>query len=161
MLLTGTVFLSTNNLQNLSLDPNLYGNLLVVTAAFFWSLDTSLTKFLSNKKDIIYITALKCAIGGSILFLISLSMGLNFALPLSKIPLLLFIGLVCISFSLPLIYFSIRIIGSTRTGSIFALSSLFGAITAFIVLGEPLTVLQLLFGLLMLVGVFILYRDGD
>lgn len=161
LLLTGTVFLSTNNLQNLSLDPNLYGNLLVVTAAFFWSLDTSLTKFLSNKKDIIYITALKCAIGGSILFLISLSMGLNFALPLSKIPLLLFIGLVCISFSLPLIYFSIRIIGSTRTGSIFALSSLFGAITAFIVLGEPLTVLQLLFGLLMLVGVFILYRDGD
>ncbi|HEX3013828.1 MAG TPA: EamA family transporter [Methanobacterium sp.] len=58
-----------------------------------------------------------------------------------------------------LIYYSLRVIGSTRTGSIFALSSLFGAVTAFIVLNEPLTILQLLFGFLMLLGVFILYKE--
>jgi len=160
-LLIGAIFLSTNSFENLSFNQNLFGSLLIISSAFFWSLDTSLSKFLSRKKNIIYITALKCAFGGSILFLISLIMKLNFALPLNRIPLLLFIGLVCLSFSLPLIYYSIRIIGSTRTGSIFALSSLFGAITAFIVLNEPLTILQLLFGVLMLLGVFILYKGEN
>jgi len=86
-------------------------------------------------------------------------MGLDFSLPLDKLPLLLFIGLICLSFSLPLIYYAIRIIGSTRTGSIFALSSIFGAITAFVVLGEPLTIVQLSFGVLMVAGVYILYID--
>lgn len=159
-LLMGAVFLSTNNLKNISFDQNLLGSLLVISAAFFWSLDTSLSKFLSHKKNIIFITALKTAIGGSILFILSLILGLNFTLPLFRVPLLLFIGLVCVSFSLVLIYYSIRIIGSTRTGSIFALSSLFGAVTAFFALGESLTILQLLFGFLMLIGVFILYQGG-
>jgi drug/metabolite transporter (DMT)-like permease len=158
-LLMGAVFLSTNDLRNLSLNQNFLGSMLVISAAFFWSLDTSLSKFLSHKRNIIFITALKTGIGGSILFILSLILGLSFSLPLFRVPLLLFIGLVCVSFSLVLIYYSLRIIGSTRTGSIFALSSLFGAITAFIVLGEPLTALQVLFGILMLIGVLILYRE--
>jgi len=57
-----------------------------------------------------------------------------------------------------MIYYSIRKIGSTRTGSIFPFSSLFGAIFAFIILKEPFTLTQLSFGLLMLLGVFIIYR---
>lgn len=158
-LLMGAIFLSTNNLQNISFDQSLLGSILVVSASFFWSLDTSLSKFLSRKQNIIFVTALKSGIGGSILFLLSLTLGLNFTLPLFRVPLLLFLGLFCLSFSLVLIYYSLRVIGSTRTGSIFALSSLFGAVTAFIVLNEPLTILQLLFGFLMLLGVFILYKE--
>jgi drug/metabolite transporter (DMT)-like permease len=161
LLLIGAIFLSTNNLQNLSFNQNLTGSLLVVSACFFWSMDTSLSKFLSNKRDIFFITGLKCAIGGSILFLICLTLRLSFRLPLNLLPLLLFIGLVCMSFSIVLIYLAIREIGSTRTGSIFSTSSLFGAIIAFIVLGEPLKASQLLFGVLMLLGILILYKNGD
>ena len=157
-LLTGAVFLSTNNLQNISFNQSLFGSLLVVSASFFWSLDTSLSKFLSRKQNILFVTALKSGFGGSVLLVISLIGGLAFTLPLFRLPLLLFIGLICVSFSLVLIYYSLRVIGSTRTGSIFAFSSLFGAVTAFIVLNEPLTTFQLLFGFLMLVGVFILYK---
>ena len=160
-LLIGAVFLSTNNLKNISFGQSLFGSLLVISSAFFWSLDTSLSKFLSHKRNLIFITALKTAIGGSILLILSLVLGLNFTLPLFRVPLLLFIGLVCLSFSLVLIYYSIRIIGSTRTGSIFALSSLFGAVTAFFALGEPLTFLQLFFGGLMLIGVLILYKGEE
>ena len=156
-LFVGAIFLSTNNLQNLSFNQSLFGSILVISASFFWSMDTILSKFLSYKRNIIFVTALKTLIGGSILFIISIFMGLSFTLPLDKIPLLLFIGLVCLSFSLPLIYYAIRIIGSTRTGSIFSLASLFGAITAFFVLGEPLTLSQLSFGVLMIAGVYILY----
>jgi drug/metabolite transporter (DMT)-like permease len=160
-LLLGAIFLSTNNLQNLSFDQNLLGSLLVVASCFFWSMDTTLTKFLSNKRDLFFLTGLKCGIGGVILFIISFSLGLSFELPLEMVPLLLFIGLVCMSFSIVMIYLAIREIGSTRTGSIFSTSSLFGALIAFIVLGEPLKATQLMFGVLMFVGILILYKDGD
>lgn len=157
----GAIFLSTNNLQNLSFDQNLVGSLLVVGSCFFWSMDTTLTKFLSNKRDIFFITGLKCGIGGLILFLISFYLKLSFYLPLNMIPLLLFIGLVCMSFSIVLIYLAIREIGSTRTGSIFSTSSLFGAIIAFFILGEQLKASQLLFGVLMFIGILILYKNGN
>jgi drug/metabolite transporter (DMT)-like permease len=158
-LLSGAIFLTTGNGGNLSLNQSLYGSMMVILAALFWSMDTSLSKFLSNKRDLVLIAALKCSIGGVFLILISLILGLNLKLPLNQLPYLIFIGLFCISFSLVLTYFSIREIGSTRTGSIFAFDSLFGAIFAFIILNEPFTILQLLFGLFMLFGVFILYRN--
>ena len=158
-LLSGAIFLTTGNGGNLSFNQSLYGSMMVILAALFWSMDTSLSKFLSNKRDLVLIAALKCSIGGVFLILISLIMGLNLKLPLNQLPYLIFIGLFCISFSLVLTYFSIREIGSTRTGSIFAFDSLFGAIFAFIILNEPFTILQLLFGLFMLFGVFILYRN--
>lgn len=159
LLLIGAVVLSTNDLRDLSFNQSLFGSILVISASFFWSLDTSLSKFLSHKRDIIFITALKSGIGGLILLVLSLISGMNFTLPLFRLPLLLFIGIVAVSFSLVLIYYSLRTIGSTRTGSIFALSSLFGAITAYFALGEPLTVLRILFGILMLLGVLILYKE--
>ena len=73
------------------------------------------------------------------------------------LPFLLFVSIFSIGSAFILIYFAIREIGATRVGAIFPLSSLFGAVFAFIILGEPLTLMELSFGLLMLIGVFILY----
>lgn len=158
-IILGTISLSTNNFQELSLGPNLYGNILVVAAAFFWSLDVSLSKFLSKKRDIVLMTGIKCAIGSIVLFILSFFMGLSFTLPLEQVPVLLMVGVGCLSFSLVLIYFAIREIGSTRTGSIYSLSSLFGAVIAFSILKEPFSLYQIFFGILMLLGVFILYKN--
>ncbi len=158
LLLIGTIFLATNgNLQYFSVSEN-FGTLLVIIAAFFWSIDTTLSKFLSNKRDLLGVSALKCSIGGMILLLMSLILGLNLRIPLNHLPYLLFIGLVSIGFSFVMIYYAIRKIGSTRTGSIFPFSSLFGAVFAFLILSEPFTLLQLLYGLLMLLGVYIIYK---
>ena len=158
LLLIGTIFLATNgNLQYFSVSEN-FGTLLVIIAAFFWSIDTTLSKFLSNKRDLLGVSALKCSIGGIILLLLSLILGLNLKIPLNHLPYLLFIGLVSIGFSFVMIYYAIKKIGSTRTGSIFPFSSLFGAVFAFLILSEPFTILQLLYGLLMLLGVYIIYK---
>lgn len=158
-LLLGAVFLSTNNLQGISFQQNLEGSILVILACFFWSMDTTLTKFLSNKRDLFLLTGIKCGVGGLILVVMSLFMGLSFNLPLNALPLLLFVSVGCMSSSMLLIYIAIREIGSTRTGSIFSTSSLFGAIIAFLILGEPLGIFQLFFGLLMFAGILILYKE--
>ena len=158
LLLIGTIFLATNgDVNNFSVTQT-FGTLLVIIAAFFWSIDTTLSKFLSNKRDLLWISAVKCSIGGLILLILSLLLGLNLTVPLNHLPYLLFIGLVSIGFSFVMIYYAIRKIGSTRTGSIFPLSSLFGAIFAFLILKEPFTFMQFLFGILMLLGVFIIYK---
>jgi drug/metabolite transporter (DMT)-like permease len=158
LLLIGTIFLAINgDIRNFSVTQN-FGTFLVIIAAFFWSIDTTLSKFLSNKRDLLGISALKCLTGGIILLIISLLLGLNLNVPINHLPYLLFIGLVSIGFSFVMIYYAIRKIGSTRTGSIFPISSLFGAIFAFLILNEPFSFLQLLFGLLMILGVYIIYR---
>jgi drug/metabolite transporter (DMT)-like permease len=159
-LILGTIFLTTNgHIENISISSD-FGNILILTAAFFWSIDTSLGKLLSVKRDLLLISAIKCSIGGIILFLISLILNLSFEIPLYNLPYLLTIGIVSVALSFVLIYFATREIGSARVGSIFPLSALFGAIFAFLILGEPFSFLQLLFGFLMFLGIFILYKNG-
>jgi len=158
LLIMGAVYLATKGeIADIFFKESFIGSLLIIAAAFFWSVDTVLSKFLSNKRDLIWIAGLKSSIGGIFLLITTLFLGISLITPWEMLPLLLFVAIFSIGSSFILIYFAIRELGSTRVGAIFPLSSLFGAIFAFIILGEPLTAIELLFGLLMLLGVFILY----
>ncbi len=162
LLLLGVVFVTTSGaFQNLTLTENLVGNLLVIGACFFWGVDNNVSKFLSKKRDILLVTGLKCFVGGSALLAVAVVLGLNFALPLSVLPYILTVGAFSVAFSLLFFLFSLRKIGSIRTGVIFSLSSLFGAVLAFFVLGEPFSVVQITAGVIMIVGIYILYRCGE
>jgi len=159
MLLVGVVFLTTNGeFQRLSLSENILGNLLIVGACLFWGIDNNLSRFLSKKRDIILVTGLKCFIGGLALLIISFLLGINLSVPLITIPYLLSVGAFSIAFSILLFLFALRKIGSMRTGVIFSTSSIFGAVLALAVLRETFTLLQLIAGLVMLLGVYVLYR---
>lgn len=159
MLLIGVVFVTTNGeFQRLSLTENILGNLLIIGACLFWGIDNNLSRFLSKKRDIILVTGLKCFIGGLALLAISFLLGIDFSLPLISIPYLLSVGTLSIAFSILLFLFALRKIGSMRTGVIYSTSSLFGAVLAFAVLREAFTPIQLIAGLVMLLGVYVLYR---
>lgn len=159
LLLVGVVFLTTSGeFQKLTLTSQIMGNLLIVGACLFWSIDNNLSKFLSKKRDIILITGLKCFIGGSILLATAFSLGISFNVPLISLPYLLSVGAFSIAFSILLFLFALREIGSMRTGIVFSTSSLFGAVFAFAVLRESFTLMQLLAGLVMLLGVYVLYK---
>jgi len=159
MLLIGVIFLTTNGaFQKLTLTQNIIGNLLIIGACFFWGIDNNLSKFLSQKRDIIIVTGLKCFIGGLALLSISFLLGLSFSIPLISLPYILFVGAFSIAFSLLFFLFALRKIGTIRTGVIFSLSSLFGAVLAFFVLGEPFTWIQLIAGSIMILGIYVVYR---
>ncbi len=161
MLLFGLVFLTTNGaFQKLTLTENVIGNLLIIGACFFWGIDNNLSKFLSRKRDIIMITGLKCFIGGLALLSLSFFLGFSFSIPLVSIPYILFVGAFSIAFSIMFFLFALRKLGSMRTGVIFSLSSLFGAVLAFVVLRESFTIIQLIAGLVMILGIYVLYRCG-
>jgi len=159
VLLVGVVFVATNGeFQRLTLTENIPGNLLIIGACLFWGIDNNLSRFLSKKKDIILVTALKCFFGGLALLIISFLLGIDFSIPLTSIPYLLSVGALSIAFSILLFLFALRKIGSMRTGVIYSTSSLFGAVLAFAVLREAFTPIQLIAGSVMLLGVYVLYR---
>ena len=161
MLLVGVIFLTSNGVfEKLSLSENIFGNLLVIGACFFWGIDNNLSKFLSRKRDIIMVTGLKCFVGGLALLGISFLLGFSFTIPLISIPYILFVGAFSITFSILFFLFALRKIGSMRTGVIFSLSSLFGAVLAFVVLQESFTLVQLIAGVVMILGIYVLYRCG-
>jgi len=161
MLFVGVVFVTTNGeFQGVVLTENVIGNLLIIGACFFWGIDNNLSKILSKKRDIILMTGLKCFIGGLVLLAVSFLIGINFNIPLISIPYLLSAGAFSIAFSILLFLFALRKIGSMRTGVIFSTSSLFGAVLAFLVLRETFTPIQLIAGIIMLLGVYVLYLYG-
>jgi len=161
MLLIGVVFVTTNgDFQKLTLTENIAGNVLIVGACLFWGIDNNLSKFLSKKRDIILITGLKCLIGGLALLAIAFAIGVPFSIPLISIPYLLSVGAFSIAFSILLFLFALRKIGSMRTGVIYSMSSLFGAVLAFLILREPFTFIQLVAGTIMLLGIYVLILYG-
>ncbi len=159
LLLVGVLVLTTNaEFYKLSLTKEILGNLLIVGACLFWGVDNNLSKFLSKKRDIVMVTGLKCFIGGLVLLASSQILGIRFNVPIASLPYLLSVGAFSIAFSVLLFLFALREIGSMRTGVIFSTSSLFGAMFALVVLSEPFSLIQLLAGLVMLSGVYIIYR---
>ena len=158
LIVLGTVLLATNGSGLEFTASEGLGSIFIVVSTFFWSLDTILSKFLSFKRDLLMICATKCTVGGLILLTLGLMLHKTFTLPLDHIVYLLFAGVFIIGFTVVMILYSIRQIGSARTGSIFPFAALSGAIFSFLILKEPLTIMQLIYGMLMIVGIFIIYK---
>jgi drug/metabolite transporter (DMT)-like permease len=87
-----------------------------------------------------------------------LILGIDFYVPFSAMPYLIAVGVFSIGLSILFFMLGLREIGSLRTGVIYSTSSLFGAFFAFVVLSEEFSVIQILAGLLMILGVYVLYR---
>jgi len=150
----------TTNAQfgSLTLTEALIGNVMIVGACLFWGIDNNLSKLLCFKEDLLLVTSAKCLLGGSSLLLVSGVLGLWLLVPLSVFPYLIVVGVFSIGLSILFFMLGLREIGSLRTGVIFSTSSLFGAAFAFAVLGEEFMLIQVLAGLLMVLGVHVLYR---
>lgn len=159
LLIVGAVFVTTNaEFHRLSLAEAILGNILVVTACLFWGIDNNLSRLVSRKRDLILVTTLKCLIGGGMLLLMSIALSVDFQIPLTSLSYLFAVGAFGIGFSILLFLFALREIGSMKTGVIYSTSSLFGAAFAFIILRESLSLVQLVAGFIMLLGVYVIYR---
>jgi drug/metabolite transporter (DMT)-like permease len=85
---------------------------------------------------------------------------LSFNVPLSAFPYLVSVGAFSIGFSILFFMVGLKEIGSIRTGSIYSTSALFGVTFALIILKEPVTIIQALAGLIMVLGVYVLYKNN-
>jgi len=159
VLILGAILVTTKGeFQSLTLASEFAGNLLIVLACLFWGIDNNLSKFLSKKRDLPYLVSLKCLLGGSIVLSAALLFNVNFRIPVLSLPYLFSVGAFSIGFSIVLFMLALREIGSMKTGVLFSTSSVFGAVFAFIVLRESLSIIQIAAGLVMFLGVYFLYK---
>jgi len=156
LILIGAVVISTENFREVELSKGIVGNILIILAGLSWAIDNNLSKLLSVKKDLLLVTSLKGLFGGSALLTLASLIGVPFYIPLQSLPYVLTVGAFSIGFSLVLFLFALREIGAMRTGAIFSTSSLIGALFAFLALGESLTALKVVFGMIMLLGAYVL-----
>ena len=157
LLIIGAVILTTNlNLQQIRSTGTFLGNVLVVLAAFCWGIDNNLSQVLSVKRSLLQVGSLKGIIGGGLLFAVVSLYGVRIVLSTFAISWLLILGVFSVGLSLLFFLFSLQQIGAMRTGVIFSTGSLFGAVTAFFVLREPIGLVQALAGCLMLIAIYVL-----
>ena len=93
LLVIGAVYLATKGeIVDILFKESFVGSLLIIAASFFWSIDTVLSKYLSNKRDLIWIAGLKSSIGGIILLVVTLFLGISLLVPWNMLPFLLIRG---------------------------------------------------------------------
>ena len=157
LLVIGAVALTTNlNFGQLDSLGGLFGNLLVVTGCLFWGIDNNLSRLLTTRRSLLQIGTIKNALGGVLLLAITWFFGLGLAASPITIAYLAILGVFGSGLSLLLFLFALQEIGAMRTGVIFSMSSVFGAISAFLMLREPVSVVQVLAGVLMLFAIYVL-----
>lgn len=158
LIIVGAIFVTTGaEFQNIDLTRGVLGSALVVGACLFWGIDNNLSKLICKKRDLRLITALKCSVGGASLLMLSVALGITLSVPFATLPYLFTVGAFSIGFSIVLFLFALREIGAMKTGVIFSTSALIGAFFAFVILREPFTSVQMVAGIVMLFGVYLLY----
>ncbi|HVJ44118.1 MAG TPA: DMT family transporter [Dongiaceae bacterium] len=132
---------------------SLPGSLLIAGACLCWAIDNNFTRKLSAA-DPVQIAAVKGLAAGSVNLVLALMRHAR----LPDLPTLVaigFIGLFCYGISLVLFVQSLRQLGAARTGAYFATAPFIGASCAFLLLGEPLTLLFAMAAALMALGLYL------
>jgi len=100
--------------------------------------------------------SLKGVIGGSLLLGIASLHGSQVIPTPVSIAYLVIVGVFCVGLSLLLFLFSLQEVGAMRTSVIFSTSSLFGVVSAFLILRESITFVQVAAGVMMLFAIYVL-----
>ncbi|WP_455285979.1 DMT family transporter [[Eubacterium] cellulosolvens] len=157
LLVIGAVVVTTNlDFERLDTLGAVFGNLLVVTGCLFWGIDNNLSRLLTVRRSLLQIGLTKQILGGALLLVITWIFGLGFVASPVSIAYIAIVGVLSAGLSLLLFLFSLQEIGAMKTGVTFSMSSLFGVVSAFLILRESISVLQILAGILMLFAIYVL-----
>jgi drug/metabolite transporter (DMT)-like permease len=148
---------------NLQFDSSLLkinpGILLIIGATIFWALDNNICRILTHRIDITKIIQLKSFIGGVILLCLTVSSGISLSITTTKVPYILLLGVFGFALSLYFFLQGLRRIGTTITLLILSLSAVFGMFLAAILLHERITAFQIIAVVIMLCGIYLIYRN--
>jgi drug/metabolite transporter (DMT)-like permease len=129
------------------------GALCLAGACLAWGIDNNLTRKLSSA-DPVVIAMAKGLAAGTVNMAAALAAGARLpAMPILAAAALL--GFVAVGVSLVLFVLALRHLGSARTGAYFSLAPFIGAVSAIVLLSEPLTPALMLSAGLMAVGLWL------
>jgi drug/metabolite transporter (DMT)-like permease len=159
MVLAGLVIVTTNLQFHSSLLKINSGNMLVLGATVLWGLDNNICRFITYRMDIARLVQLKSVIGGAVLFIFAVFV---FHVPLSiisitaQLPQIALLGAVGFGTSLYLFLISMKRIGIIKSVLALSFSSVFGLAFASLLLGESISIYQIIAVVVMITGIYLI-----
>lgn len=136
----------------------LLGNVLLLSAAGFWGLSNTGSTVLLRRIAILPLLARQLLVGSVVLFPIALLSGVPMGVPISVLPLLLFLSLSAVAVFSVLFFYAFRTIGAMRTGAVLPSSALSGILLALYLFPEQsLNEWQIVGGAIMVGSLVALY----
>jgi drug/metabolite transporter (DMT)-like permease len=137
------------------------GNLMILFSTSLWALDNNVSRRLTSTASPAKIAMLKSLFGGLVLLTISIVLGKGNAITGIELDLWLLITILAIlGFGGALLLFlhGIKRIGTVKTMSIFSMVPIFGIVIAAVVLGESVSIFQMIATGLIIAGILIISR---
>lgn len=154
------VFIVTTNLKFDSSILNLNsGNILIIGATVLWALDNNISKIITRHMDVSRLVQLKSLVGGGVLLVTTFLIGIPINFKYDQIIPIIIVGVLGVAFSLYLYLHAIKRIGVAKSSSLLSLSAVFGLSFAAILLLEPVSFYQLIAVVVMLVGIYTMYKS--
>ena len=158
LIVVGVVVVSANlQAGSVPFSQGVAGNALLVGASIFWSIDNNLSRIASQRVGISMVAKFKGLIGGGVTMLV-LILTSPLVVPTASVPLIAALAVIFTAMTL-LSVGAFRLIGAVKTILVFSTSSILGPILAFIILGESISPVQVVGGVLILSGVYLIQRS--
>nr|WP_321985007.1 EamA family transporter [uncultured Lichenicoccus sp.] len=147
-ILAGAALLSWRGTAHLDL-----GSALIAGACLCWGIDNNLTRKLSAA-DPVQLAMLKGLVAGAVNSGLAWARGSHLPGP-ELLPLAALVGVLGYGVSLALYVLALRHLGAARTGAYFSLAPFVGAVLAVLVLHEPVSIILVMAGVLMGLGLWL------
>ncbi|MDH3312830.1 MAG: DMT family transporter [Nitrosopumilus sp.] len=160
LVLAGMIIITTNlDFTTFTLQQIHYKDILLILSMLFWALDNNLSRYLAQKMDVANIVQIKSAMGGVMLFVISLLVfRVDINIEADQIISILLLGTVGFAASLYFFLQGLKRIGTVRTITLFSMSSVFGLVASFVFLAEQIGWHHIVAAGIMILGVYLVSR---
>lgn len=150
--------------NGLTIDSFNTGVFLLILAALSWGMYTISIKKLVNKIEPFVVTTFVIFFATLLFFPLVIFFGdIGKVFEVSSFTNLLLFGsgILCVGIGNMFYYKDINYLGTARTSSFVLITPLITGIISFFILGEILTLVQILFGVVLIAGCFLLIKEGD
>lgn len=141
LILIGSVFIPVSidlYAHGFNMTELVYGDLLVIVAGLFYGIEMNIYRYVSARIDSKRILQIVSFVGGGGALLVALAFNLPFDLKLEDMPVILVSGIFGIGMAVLFIVMAIRYIGAVRTILVFSMTTVFGIIYSYFLLGEEI-----------------------
>lgn len=121
-----------------------FGDMMIILGGLFFSISNILAKYVSHNIDAKRITQVSSFVAAGFGLAVVLNSGMPFEFSLSQMPAILAIGVLDVGFATLFFIIALRAIGAIKSVLIFSTATIFGMIFANLLLGESVTVLNVM-----------------
>ena len=161
LIVAGLIVVSTDlDVTHVSFLQGIVGNMLVLGSTVGWAVENNLLVVATRRFDVASLSKFRSLIGGAVVMAVVILGGYTFEFTFYDDIVLVLLA-VAIAAATALFIAAIKRLGAIRMLLVWSTSTVFGALFAFIFLGEQITAGQLAGGALILLGVYLFRRSEE